>query len=65
MKRQSPQFLAQLAVILVLIVPVFYLQWLHWNWHVEDSAISFAFARNLAIGEGLVDNIGTDHAPHT
>jgi hypothetical protein len=25
-----------------------------WNWYIEDAAISFAFARNLIHGEGLV-----------
>ena len=29
-----------------------------WNWFVEDAAISFAYARNLAHGEGLVPFVG-------
>ena len=29
-----------------------------WNWYIEDAAISFAYARNLAIGEGLVAESG-------
>jgi len=26
----------------------------HWDWYIDDAAISFAYARNLADGEGLV-----------
>lgn len=26
----------------------------HWDWFIEDAAICFAFARNLAMGEGAV-----------
>ncbi|NCG20631.1 MAG: hypothetical protein GWP91_16605 [Rhodobacterales bacterium] len=29
-------------------------QWQVWAWFIEDSAITFAYARNLANGEGLV-----------
>src|SRR5690606_1062934 len=28
--------------------------WRLWEWYVEDAAISFAFARNWAAGDGLV-----------
>ncbi len=28
------------------------------GWYIEDAAISFAYARNLALGEGLVPFIG-------
>ena len=29
-------------------------EWRLWEWYIEDSAISFAYARHLAAGEGLV-----------
>ncbi|MFT5456222.1 MAG: hypothetical protein ACI9K2_002707 [Myxococcota bacterium] len=29
-------------------------QAVHWDWFIEDAAISFAYARNLVAGEGLV-----------
>ncbi|MBX2797653.1 MAG: glycosyltransferase family 39 protein [Myxococcales bacterium] len=29
-----------------------------WSWYIEDAAISFAYAKHLAMGEGLVPFIG-------
>lgn len=34
--------------------------WAWWGWWIEDAAISFAFARNLAEGHGLVAFPGTE-----
>lgn len=31
-----------------------------WFWYIEDSAISFAFSRNFALGEGMVPWIGSE-----
>ncbi len=33
-------------------------EWRLWSWYIEDAAISFAYARNLWNGDGLVANIG-------
>ena len=33
-------------------------QILLWDWYVEDAAISFAYARHLAHGDGLVAFVG-------
>ena len=33
-------------------------QALFWEWFIEDAAISFAYAKNLASGEGLVPFVG-------
>lgn len=47
------------AVLLVWIVAGALIhQAVLWNWYVEDAAISFAYARNLAVGDGLVANVG-------
>ena len=35
-------------------------QAVHWNWYIDDSAISFAYARNWADGEGLVPLPGAE-----
>jgi len=35
-----------------------YLEYRLWEWYIEDAAISFAYARNLAAGDGLVSFIG-------
>ena len=32
--------------------------WRLWEWYIEDAAISFAFSRNWAMGDGLVAFIG-------
>ncbi|MBX2797651.1 MAG: hypothetical protein KTR31_08290 [Myxococcales bacterium] len=31
-----------------------------WTWYIEDAAISFAYAKNLALGEGLVPFVGAE-----
>ncbi len=41
-------------VVLACIVGVVWHQFQFWGWYIEDAAISFAFARNWAWGEGLV-----------
>jgi len=45
------------AVFLVMLGAVLH-QFPHWFWFIEDAAISFSYAKNLADGEGLVANIG-------
>lgn len=42
------------VAILLAIAATLYAQDRIWWWYVEDSAISFAYARNLALGWGLV-----------
>jgi hypothetical protein len=36
------------------------LQWRLWGWEVEDSAISFAYARSWAMGDGLLAQPGVE-----
>ena len=52
-KRAAP-----FVVIFASIVGVIAHQYVFYTWFIEDAAISFAYARNLVIGEGLVTNIG-------
>ena len=45
-------------IILASMVGVIAHQYAFFTWFIEDAAISFAYARNMVIGEGLVTNIG-------
>lgn len=44
----------EFGVLALLVVGTFVHQVVLANWYIEDAAISFAYARNLAHGEGLV-----------
>ena len=46
------------VVVFLLMVGAVLHQFPVWYWFIEDAAISFSYARNLANGEGLVANIG-------
>jgi hypothetical protein len=53
--RATPKWLRARHVLLLLILAgVLAHHVVFWNWFIEDAAISFAYARNLASGEGLV-----------
>ncbi len=47
-RKRHLQWLVLLMVVSVAVQAVL------WTWYIEDAAISFAYARNLATGEGLV-----------
>ena len=46
------------APALALVAAAVYHQFQLWNWFIEDAAISFSYARNLADGGGLVTSVG-------
>lgn len=48
------------TAIAVLILVAAAMQWPLWGWEVEDSAISMAYARNFAAGDGLVPYVGAE-----
>lgn len=41
-------------VVAALIAVAMGMHSVHWHWYIEDAAITFAYARNLVEGEGLV-----------
>lgn len=43
----------QLGLVACAVVALLH-QAVHWDWFIDDAAISFAYARNWAAGEGLV-----------
>lgn len=43
-----------LAVLVLCALMVTLGQWLRWDWFIDDAAICFAYARNIANGEGIV-----------
>ena len=45
-------------ILVALVAVAVYHQFQLWNWYIEDAAISFSYARNLADGEGLVTSVG-------
>jgi hypothetical protein len=49
---------AELAVFLGCIAGMVVHQAFRWSWYIEDSAICFAYARNLVEGHGLVPSPG-------
>jgi hypothetical protein len=48
---RRPWHLAVLALCALLVLIG---QWLRWDWFIDDAAICFAYARNIAAGEGIV-----------
>ncbi|MFT4626681.1 MAG: hypothetical protein ACI8PZ_005359 [Myxococcota bacterium] len=48
----------QAAVLLLCMVAIGVHQFLLWDWFIDDAVISFAYARNLADGHGLVATVG-------
>src|SRR5689334_12756298 len=50
----------RIGMVLGLTVAVVVHQCVLWNWYVEDSPISFSYARNLIRGEGLVASPGAE-----
>lgn len=46
------------VLLLLAVVGALVHQAWFWSWFIEDAAISFAYARNLAWGEGLVPSPG-------
>jgi len=46
------------VVVFLLMIGAIVHQFPVWYWFIEDAAITFSYARNLATGEGLVANIG-------
>lgn len=50
--------LARGVLLLLLTVGAVVHNAVLWTWFVEDAAISFAYARHLAMGEGLVPFVG-------
>jgi hypothetical protein len=44
-----------IAMTLALVVQIFV-----WLWYIDDAAISFGYARNLANGHGLVAQVGAE-----
>ena len=51
--RLTPRAIGLGAGVLACIVVLIF-QIVLWTWYIEDAAISFAFARHLAAGQGLV-----------
>lgn len=49
--KRHPSHLAVLALCAVAVV---LLQRLRWDWYIDDAAICFSYARNIANGEGIV-----------
>ncbi|MEO0606382.1 MAG: hypothetical protein AAF211_33450, partial [Myxococcota bacterium] len=49
--RQRP---ATLPVLILCAAGLVLHQATHWDWFIDDAAICFAYARNLATGEGWV-----------
>src|SRR5687768_4230048 len=45
---------SHLAVLVLCAVAVVLLQRLRWDWYIDDAAICFSYARNIAAGEGIV-----------
>jgi hypothetical protein len=54
MTSDRKRLLAHLLAIAACAAVAVAMQALLWSWYIEDSAISFAYARNFAAGEGLV-----------
>jgi hypothetical protein len=52
--NQTPAQHAQLTVVGIAVAIHLLHQWVYLDWYIEDAAISFAYARNLVDGEGLV-----------
>lgn len=52
--HSTPVRVLHLVLVLVFAGLAVYHQVQFWHWYIEDAAISFAFARNWAWGEGLV-----------
>jgi hypothetical protein len=42
------------AVLLLCALGVVLHQWVHWDFMIDDAGICFAYARNIAAGEGIV-----------
>lgn len=49
--KRRPSDLAVLALCAVIVV---LLQRLRWDWYIDDAAICFSYARNIAAGHGFV-----------
>ncbi|MEZ4234917.1 MAG: hypothetical protein R3F59_01880 [Myxococcota bacterium] len=45
---------AHAAVLLLCVAGVVLHQWVHWGFTIDDAGICFAYARNVANGEGIV-----------
>ncbi len=56
--RESDPSLRRRVLLLVAMVLALAVQIMVWLWYIDDAAISFSFARNLADGHGLVAQAG-------
>lgn len=56
--RRDPRAAAEAVVVFAAAIGAVAHQALWWNWAIEDAAISYAYARNLAEGQGLVAMVG-------
>ncbi len=56
--KLSPRDWFHVAVVVLATAAAIGHQAVMWNWFIEDAAISFAYAKHLAEGDGLVSWVG-------